>query len=64
MANNWAHLANFRKQGLGTLNWEMCHKVIFGKRIGIQKVCGWICHDLKIGILQGFLGQNIVVQSI
>ena len=64
MTNNWAHLANFRKQALGTLNWEMCPEMIFFETDGHNKVCRWIRHDMEIGIFQLFSGHNTLVKLV
>ena len=37
MTNHRTLLANFQKQALENFNWEMCQKVIFGKRVDIRK---------------------------
>ena len=63
MKNYKTHLANFQKQALGNFNWEKCQSN-FWQIYKHMKVSRWIRRDLRIGILQDFLGNNTMVQSI
>ena len=58
--NHRKNFVNLWKQALGNFKLGIVSKSDFWETDGHNKVCRWIYHDLKIGILQGFLGHDIV----
>ena len=66
----WAHhkshdvFDEFPKIGTWKFWLGKVSKSDFWQMYGHMKVCRWILHDLRTGILQEFSGYNIMIQSI